>query len=177
MKGRTMNKNAHRAAGRGLSRAMCGVDAGALGLSHYPETEMMLAMRDKTRARIAAGPIAAVPAVSSAPSRSAVVDHPAESPSSFAAANRSPERMDPDEFTAIVKAVLATLEPPPLNDTEMAAFLEEVARRVAALYPRPSRRRLFGVRAVAAAYGVKPEWIHAMYRNGELRHAIKARTR
>ncbi len=31
------------------------------GLSHYPETEMMFSLRDKTRARIAAGPIAAVP--------------------------------------------------------------------------------------------------------------------
>lgn len=179
MKGRTMDKNANRAAGRGrgLSRAMVGVGIGALspGLSRSPvtETEMMLAMRDKTRARIAAGPIAAVAAVSSAPSRSAVVDHPAESPSSFAPVKRSPERMNPDEFTAIVKAVLATLQPPPLNDAEMAVFVEEAARRVAATYPRPGRRALFGVRAVAAAYGVKPEWIHAMYRSGQLRHATE----
>ena len=81
--------------------------------------------------------------------------------------------MDPDEFTAIDKAVLATLEPPPLNDTEMAAFVTEAARRVAAVYPRPRRRRLFGVRAVAAAYGVEPAWVHAMYRSGQLRHATE----
>jgi len=85
--------------------------------------------------------------------------------------------MDPDEFSAIVEALLATLEPPPLNTAEMAVFVEEAARRVAAVFPRRRRRPLFGVRAVAAAYGVKPEWIHAMYRNGQLRHAIKARAR
>ena len=56
----------------------------------------------------------------------------------------------------------------------MAAFLAEAARRVAAVYPRRRRRPLFGVRAVAAAYGVKPEWIHAMYRSGQLRHATEA---
>jgi hypothetical protein len=74
MKGRTVNKNQNRTGGRGhgLSRAMVGVGVGALGrgLSHYLETEMMLSLRDKTRVRITAGPIAAVPAVSSTPSRS-----------------------------------------------------------------------------------------------------------
>ncbi len=82
--------------------------------------------------------------------------------------------MNPDEFAAAVEAVLATLEPPPLNDTDMAAFVAEAARRVAAVYPRRRRRPLFGVRAVAAAYGVEPAWIHAMYRNGQLRHATEA---
>lgn len=82
--------------------------------------------------------------------------------------------MDSDEFTAIVKAALATLRPPPLNDTDMAAFIAEAARRVAAIYPQPRRHPLFGVRAVAAAYGVEPAWIHAMYRNGQLRHATEA---
>ena len=82
--------------------------------------------------------------------------------------------MNPDEFAAVVKAVLATLPPPPLNDTDMATFVAEAARRVAAVYPRPRRRPLFGVRAVAVAYGVKPAWIHAMYRSGQLQNATEA---
>ncbi len=82
--------------------------------------------------------------------------------------------MNPDEFAAAVEAVLATLEPPPLNDTDMAALVAEAARRVAAVYPRRRRRPLFGARAVAAAYGAEPAWIHAMYRNGQLQHATEA---
>ena len=78
------------------------------------------------------------------------------------------------EFVAIVKQVLATVPPPPLNETEMAVFVAEAARRVAAIYPQPRRRPLFGVRAVAAAYGVKPAWLAAMCRSGQLRHTTEA---
>ncbi len=68
--------------------------------------------------------------------------------------------MDPDEFAAVVEAVLSELEPPRLNDAQMmAVFLEEAATRVAAVYRRRRRRRLFGVRAVAAVYGVEPRWL------------------
>ena len=76
------------------------------------------------------------------------------------------------EFVAVVEQVLATV-PPPRLDPDMAAFIEEAARRVAAIYPQPRRRPLFGVRAVAAAYGVEPAWLHAMYRSGQLRHATE----
>ena len=78
--------------------------------------------------------------------------------------------MDPDEYTAAVKAVLAGLEPPLLTDTEMAAFVAEAVEQLAAVYPQPRRRPLFGVRAIAAAYGVSPRWIAAMYRSGRLKH-------
>lgn len=80
--------------------------------------------------------------------------------------------MEPDEYAAAVMAVVAGLEPPPLTDTEMAAFIAEAVERLAAVYPqpRPRRKPLFGIRAVAAAYGVSPRWIAAMYRNGRLKH-------
>jgi hypothetical protein len=35
----------------------------------------------------------------------------------------------------------------------MAAFVAEAVERVMAVYPRPRRRGLFGVRVVAAVYG------------------------
>jgi hypothetical protein len=74
--------------------------------------------------------------------------------------------MDPDEFAAVVTDVLATLEPPTLStSTETAAFLAEAVERVVAVYPRPQRRGLFGVRAVAAAYGVEPAWVAATVRS------------
>jgi hypothetical protein len=74
--------------------------------------------------------------------------------------------MDPDEFAAVVTDVLATLEPPTLStSTETAAFVAEAVERVAAVYPRPRRRGLFGVRAVAAAYRVEPAWVAATARS------------
>jgi hypothetical protein len=74
--------------------------------------------------------------------------------------------MDPDEFAAVVTDVLATLEPPTLStSTEMAAFVAEAVERVMAVYPRPRRRALFGVRAVAAAYRIEPAWLAATARS------------
>jgi hypothetical protein len=74
--------------------------------------------------------------------------------------------MDPDEFAAAVTDVLATLEPPTLStSTDMAAFVTEAVERVMAVYPRPRRRGLFGVRAVAAAYRVEPAWVAATLRS------------
>jgi hypothetical protein len=79
------------------------------------------------------------------------------------------EPVDPDAFTAIVKTVLADLDPPRLNDAEMAVFLEETTARLAAVYPRPKQRPLFGVRAVAAAYGLDPRWLARFVTNECLR--------
>jgi hypothetical protein len=74
--------------------------------------------------------------------------------------------MDPEEFAAVVTDVLATLEPPTLNtSTETAAFVAEAVERVMAVYPRPRRRALFGVRAVAAAYRIEPAWLAATARS------------
>jgi len=61
--------------------------------------------------------------------------------------------MDPDEFAAVVEAVLSELNPPRLNDADEAAFAAEAVKRLAAVYPRRRRQPLFGMRAVAAAYG------------------------
>ena len=76
--------------------------------------------------------------------------------------------MDPDEFAAVVDAVLSELEPPRLSDADKAAFAAEAVKRLAAVYPRRRRRGLFGFRAVAAAYGVDPRWLSVMHRSGRL---------
>ncbi len=77
--------------------------------------------------------------------------------------------MDPDEFAAVVDAVLSELEPPRLSDADKAAFAAEAVKRLAAVYPRRRRRGLFGFRAVAAACGVDPRcWLSVMHRSGRL---------
>jgi hypothetical protein len=76
--------------------------------------------------------------------------------------------MDPDEFAAVVTDVLATLEPPTLNtSTETAAFIAEAVERVMAVYPRPRRRALFGVRAVAEAAGLDGRQVNAIVESGQ----------
>jgi hypothetical protein len=83
--------------------------------------------------------------------------------------------MDPDEFAAVVRGVLATLEPPPLrSDADVTAFVAEAAECLVAVYPQPRRKPLFGVRAVAAAYGVEPARVAAMYRSGNI-DTVRAR--
>jgi hypothetical protein len=75
--------------------------------------------------------------------------------------------MDPDEFAAVVTDVLATLEPPTLStSTETAAFLAEAVERVMAVYPRPRRRGLFGVRAIAEAAGLDGRQVNAIVESG-----------